>query len=147
MMSTPNIEMRALRSHGFGAPSSVLTVEQLLTPTEVNRDLLVPVKAAAINPSDVKNVEGAFSQTTLPRTPGRDFSGIVATKGEQEGAKGWGTGPGLEVTRACLFGVSTHDVITYAGGLSRDASGQAHLLQVQLDKQLPGTIRAVQAAK
>jgi NADPH:quinone reductase len=40
-------------------------------------ELLVQLKAAAINPSDVWNVGGRFSQTTLPRTPGRDFSGLV----------------------------------------------------------------------
>jgi NADPH:quinone reductase-like Zn-dependent oxidoreductase len=35
------------------------------------------VKAAAINPSDIKNVLGAMHATILPRTPGRDFSGII----------------------------------------------------------------------
>jgi NADPH:quinone reductase-like Zn-dependent oxidoreductase len=60
---------------------------------------LVRVKAAAINPSDVKNVAGFFSQTTLPRTPGRDFSGVVISKGEHEAKEVWGSGPGLGLTR------------------------------------------------
>jgi NADPH:quinone reductase len=68
-------------------------------PAIANEELLVQVKAAAINPSDVKNVGGLFSQTTLPRTPGRDFSGIVVSKGEREGEEVWGTGPGLGLTR------------------------------------------------
>lgn len=37
----------------------------------------VRVTAASINPSDVKNVAGAMEGTTLPRTPGRDFAGVV----------------------------------------------------------------------
>jgi NADPH:quinone reductase-like Zn-dependent oxidoreductase len=38
------------------------------------------VTAASINPSDVKNVAGAMEGTTLPRTPGRDFAGVVETE-------------------------------------------------------------------
>lgn len=91
--------MKALRFHSFGAVSSVLRIEEIPTPTTSDGDLLVQVKAAAINPSDVKNVGGAFSQTTLPRTPGRDFSGIVISKGEHEGEEVWGTGPGLGTIR------------------------------------------------
>lgn len=91
--------MRALRFHNFGALSSVLRIEEIPTPTVEDGDLLVRVKSAAINPSDVKNVGGVFSQTTVPRTPGRDFSGVVVTKGEHEGEEVWGTGPGLGMTR------------------------------------------------
>jgi len=39
--------------------------------------MLVQVKAAAINPSDVKNVLGKMHETTAPRIPGRDFAGVV----------------------------------------------------------------------
>ena len=39
--------------------------------------VLVNVHAAAINPSDVLNASGAFSYTTFPRVPGRDFASIV----------------------------------------------------------------------
>jgi NADPH:quinone reductase-like Zn-dependent oxidoreductase len=44
---------------------------------------LVQIKAAAINPSDVKNVLGKMHETSVPRTPGRDFAGIVV-EGPQE---------------------------------------------------------------
>lgn len=91
--------MRALRFHSFGSPSSVLKLEEIPTPTARDGELLVQVRAAAINPSDLKNVAGAFSQTTLPRTPGRDFSGVVISKGRDEGKEVWGTGPGLGTTR------------------------------------------------
>jgi NADPH2:quinone reductase len=91
--------MRALRFHRFGALSSVLRIEEIPTPIAKNEELLVQVIASAINPSDVKNVGGAFSQTTLPRAPGRDFSGIVVSRGKHEGKEVWGTGPGLGMTR------------------------------------------------
>src|ERR1700678_489713 len=91
--------MRALRFHSFGAVSSVLRSEEIPMPAIANEELLVQVKAAAINPSDVKNVGGLFSQTTLPRTPGRHLSGIVVSKGEREGEEVWATGPGLGLTR------------------------------------------------
>lgn len=90
--------MRALRFHSFGDPSSVLRIEEVQTPVAGDHELLVQVKAAAINPSDVKNVQGAFKQTTLPRIPGRDFSGIIVSKNEHEGTEVWGTGPGLGLT-------------------------------------------------
>jgi NADPH:quinone reductase-like Zn-dependent oxidoreductase len=91
--------MRALRFHNFGEVSSALNIEEVPAPIASDGELMVQVRAAAINPSDVKNVGGTFSQTTLPRTPGRDFSGIVISKGEQEGEEVWGTGPGLGMTR------------------------------------------------
>jgi len=91
--------MKALRFHNFGAVSDVLRIEEISNPAVDDGDLLVRVKAAAINPSDVKNVQGVFEQTTLPRTPGRDFSGIVVSEGEFRGKEVWGTGPGLGMTR------------------------------------------------
>src|SRR6266446_8818855 len=58
------------------------------------------VMAASINPSDVKSVEGAMKQTTLPRIPGRDFAGVVeAGPGEWIGAEVWGTGGDTGFTR------------------------------------------------
>lgn len=91
--------MRALRFESFGDPSTVLKIEELPAPTPADGELLVRVKAAGINPSDPKNVGGAFSQTTLPRIPGRDFSGIVVSEGARQGEEIWGTGPGLGMTR------------------------------------------------
>jgi NADPH:quinone reductase-like Zn-dependent oxidoreductase len=54
------------------------------------------VKAAAINPSDIGNVAGHFKKTTLPRTPGRDFAGVVV-KGKHEGREVWGSSPTLGI--------------------------------------------------
>jgi NADPH:quinone reductase-like Zn-dependent oxidoreductase len=54
-------------------------------------EVLVKVAAAAINPSDVKNVAGLFS-TSLPRTPGRDFSDTVVSPGIWQNREVWGSG-------------------------------------------------------
>lgn len=40
-------------------------------------DLLIEVKAAAVNPSDVKAATGLMPYAVFPRTPGRDYSGVV----------------------------------------------------------------------
>src|SRR5689334_10503314 len=90
--------MKALRFSKFGPPS-VLRIEEIPRPEPREGEALVKVKAAAINPSDVKNVSGRFSGTTLPRTPGRDFSGVVITGTKYENAEVWGSGPGLGITR------------------------------------------------
>ena len=90
--------MKALRFNKFGPPS-VLAVEEISKPRPREGESLVEVTASAINPSDVKNVAGQFPATTLPRTPGRDFSGIVVEGKQHQGAEVWGTGAGLGITR------------------------------------------------
>jgi NADPH:quinone reductase len=39
--------------------------------------VLIEVKAAAVNPSDVKAATGLMPYAVFPRTPGRDYAGIV----------------------------------------------------------------------
>ncbi|NWC66245.1 zinc-binding alcohol dehydrogenase family protein, partial [Pseudomonas sp. P7758] len=65
-------------------------------PAPAAGEVLVQIKAAGLNPSDVKNVLGRFPYTTLPRIPGRDFAGVVV-QGPQElvGQEVWGTGRDL----------------------------------------------------
>src|SRR5271167_1282169 len=81
--------MKALRFAEFGSPS-VLRIEELPIPEPRDGEVLVRLMAAGINPSDVGNVAGRFKHTTLPRTPGRDFSGVVI-KGQHEGQEVWGS--------------------------------------------------------
>ena len=89
--------MRAIRFKYFGDPSVLELAE---ARSAVERDRLVRVKAASINPSDVKNVAGAMKQTTLPRIPGRDYAGVVeAGPAEWIGAAVWGTGGDTGFTR------------------------------------------------
>ena len=90
--------MKALRFREFGPPS-VLRIEEVPRPEPRDGEALVKVKAAAINPSDVKNVGGRFSGTILPRTPGRDFAGVVVAGKKYEGEEVWSSGPGLGITR------------------------------------------------
>jgi NADPH:quinone reductase len=90
--------MKALRFSQFGTPS-VLHIEEVARPESGNGEVLVQIQAAAINPSDVKNVAGQFPATTLPRTPGRDFSGVVVAGPRYEGKQVWSSAPGLGLTR------------------------------------------------
>ena len=56
-------------------------------------EVLVQVLAAAINPSDAKNVLGKMAETTTPRVPGRDFAGrVVSGDSPWEGKAVFGTG-------------------------------------------------------
>ena len=79
---------------------SNLQVKEIPQPVPGPGEALVQVKAAAINPSDVGNVLGRFPFTTLPRVPGRDFSGVVL-KGSSAlvGREVFGTGGNLGFSR------------------------------------------------
>ena len=65
--------MESIRLEEFGSPSTLKLREIELAGLEPD-EVRVEVFAAAVNPSDVKNVQGAMAQTTLPRTPGRDLA-------------------------------------------------------------------------
>jgi NADPH2:quinone reductase len=90
--------MKALRFTEFGPPS-VLRIEEVPIPQPSDGEALVRVKAAAINPSDIGDVAGRFKKTTLPRTPGRDFAGVVVKGKQREGEEVWGSAPNLGIVR------------------------------------------------
>jgi NADPH2:quinone reductase len=90
--------MKALRFAEFGPPS-VLRIEEVAIPEPGEGEALVRVQAAAINPSDIGNVSGRFRKTTLPRTPGRDFAGVVVKGKQHEGEEVWGSAPNLGIVR------------------------------------------------
>jgi NADPH:quinone reductase len=90
--------MQALRFTEFGPPSA-LRIEEIAIPDPDEGEVLVHVKAAGINPSDIGNVAGRFKKTTLPRTPGRDFAGVVVKGKRHEGEEVWGSGPSLGIVR------------------------------------------------
>jgi NADPH:quinone reductase-like Zn-dependent oxidoreductase len=91
--------MRALRFHKTGDLAG-LKVEEVPMPSPGPGELLVRVRTAAINPSDVKNVQGKMHQTTVPRTPRRDFAGVVeAGSQELESEEVFGTGGDLGFIR------------------------------------------------
>jgi NADPH:quinone reductase len=80
--------------------------------------VLVEVKAAAVNPSDVKAATGLMAYAVFPRTPGRDYAGIVID------------GPAGAIGRE-VFG-SSGDL-----GIRRDGTHATHLaveLEAVVDK-------------
>ncbi len=84
--------MHALRFTTFG-PVSNLRLVELPDPRPDAATAVVRVAGAAINPSNVKNVEGKMEDTTLPRVPGRDYAGtVVGGPSEWIGQDVWGSG-------------------------------------------------------
>jgi NADPH2:quinone reductase len=87
--------MIALRFENFGSIPEVLKTTTIESPKPRHGEVLVRVVAAALNPSDAKNVLGQMHGTSLPRTPGRDFAGDVVEAPDAElpvGAEVWGSG-------------------------------------------------------
>jgi NADPH:quinone reductase-like Zn-dependent oxidoreductase len=91
-------------------------------------ELLIEVKAAAVNPSDVKAATGLMPYAVFPRTPGRDYAGMVI-----DGPAGW---IGREV-----FG-SSGDL-----GIRRDGTHATHLaVEVDAVVEKPKSISWEEAA-
>jgi NADPH2:quinone reductase len=105
--------MQALSFDKKGDLSALALIERAM-PVPAEGEVLVEVKAAGLNPSDVKNVLGFFPYTTLPRIPGRDFAGVVR-QGPPEliGKNVWGTGLGLGFTHD---GTHAEYLVLPAGG-------------------------------
>lgn len=81
--------MQALRFERTGDPS-VLSFQELPVPVPGPGQILVEIHEAAINPSDVKIVGGAFSPR-LPATRGRGYAGRVVQGDGWEGKEVWGS--------------------------------------------------------
>ncbi|MFM0097598.1 zinc-binding alcohol dehydrogenase family protein [Paraburkholderia nemoris] len=63
-------------------------------------ECLVQVVSAGVNPSDVKAVLGAMPHAVWPRTPGRDYAGVVLEgPAELVGKEVWGSGGELGIRR------------------------------------------------
>ena len=76
--------MKALQIKKYGDIREGLAIEDVNKPTFKNKDILVAVKAAALNPIDYKLVEGKLKDMVplnLPVTIGYDVSGVVVEKG------------------------------------------------------------------
>jgi NADPH:quinone reductase len=84
--------MQLIQFDHFGDPSQLHLAEKPQPRADAD-SALVRIEAASVNPSDVKNVAGRMPQTTLPRVPGRDYSGVVV-EGPNEwlGQEVWGYG-------------------------------------------------------
>lgn len=121
---------RALRLHEKSGEAANIRFTQEEIPLRIERDgqVIVRVTAAGVNPSDVKAAMGMMPYAVFPRTPGRDFAGVVvAGPADLIGQEVFGTGGDV--------------------GIRRDGSHASHLL---LDSGAlapkPANLSAVEAA-
>src|SRR6516162_5064110 len=72
------VEARCVRlaARAFDAASLAPAVERRAISHSAEQ-VLIEVKAAAVNPSDVKAATGLMPYAVFPRTPGRDYAGVV----------------------------------------------------------------------
>jgi NADPH:quinone reductase-like Zn-dependent oxidoreductase len=77
-----------------------LLVEECDPPRPGAGEVLVEIRAAGINRSDVSAVIGRMPQAVWPRTPGRDWAGtVVEGPSELIGREAFGAGGDLGITR------------------------------------------------
>jgi NADPH:quinone reductase-like Zn-dependent oxidoreductase len=84
MSSSENYDAKSVAAHcvrlrekAADAASLGPALEQLTLKRGAASDVLIELKAAAVNPSDVKAATGLMPYAVFPRTPGRDFAGVV----------------------------------------------------------------------
>ncbi|HEX4085143.1 MAG TPA: zinc-binding alcohol dehydrogenase family protein [Chthoniobacteraceae bacterium] len=114
--------MKALRFEKTGSLDELKMVD-LPPPVPGPGEVLVKVHAAAINPSDVKNVLGKMHETSTPRIPGRDFAGVVLEGppellGRQVFGAGGNLGFGRDGTHAELVALPAGGVNPMPGNLT-----------------------------
>jgi NADPH:quinone reductase len=124
-----SVEARSVRLPALaGDPALIAPVVERRTLSRSGNELLIEVKAAAVNPSDIKAATGLMPYATFPRTPGRDYAGVVV-----DGPAGW---VGREV-----FG-SSGDL-----GIRRDGTHATHLaVEAEAVVDKPRTISWEEAA-
>ncbi len=84
-------------------------------------DLVVEIRAAGVNPSDVKAATGLMSYAIFPRTPGRDFAGVVVDgPGEWLGREVFGSSGDLGIRRDGTH--ATHLVVEAAALVEKPAA-------------------------
>ncbi len=75
--------MQSVRFHEFGNPAEVLKIEEIDKPEPGAGQVLVKMRARAINPSDLLTVRGLYGSLPVPpATPGLEGMGEVAELGE-----------------------------------------------------------------
>jgi NADPH:quinone reductase-like Zn-dependent oxidoreductase len=92
-------------------------------------EVLIEVKAAAVNPSDVKAATGLMPYAVFPRTPGRDYAGVVIDGPEGSiGREVFGSSGDLGIrrdgTHASYLAVEAEAVVEKPGNISwEEAAG------------------------
>ena len=77
-----------------------LRLETCDPPSPGANDVLVEIRAAGVNRSDVSAAMGRMPQALWPRTPGRDWAGVVVHgPNELIGREVFGAGGDLGITR------------------------------------------------
>ncbi|RXZ36318.1 zinc-binding alcohol dehydrogenase family protein [Oxalobacteraceae bacterium CAVE-383] len=117
--------MTAIRVFEKAANIDVLALAavEVARPQAGPQQCLIEVHGAGVNPSDVKATLGAMPHAVWPRTPGRDYAGIVL-EGPQHliGKAVWGSGGELGIgrdgTHARYLLVDTHSVREKPAALS-----------------------------
>jgi NADPH:quinone reductase-like Zn-dependent oxidoreductase len=119
MTTITPVEARCVRLNAMADSVDALApVIERRALSRAGNEALVEVKAAAVNPSDVKAATGLMPYAVFPRTPGRDYAGVVID------------GPAGSVGRN-VFG-SSGDL-----GIRRDGTHASHLvveLEAVVDK-------------
>lgn len=124
------VEATCLRLQTKAADASQIApaIETLSLRRTRPEDVLVELRAAAVNPSDVKAAIGMMPYAVFPRTPGRDYAGVVI-----DGPAAW---MGAEV-----FG-SSGDL-----GIRRDGTHATHLVvEAEALVRKPANITLAEAA-
>ena len=76
--NSQSVQARCVRLPAKAADAaSIAPVVETRALSRGENDLLIEVKAAAVNPSDVKAATGLMPYAVFPRTPGRDYAGVV----------------------------------------------------------------------
>src|SRR6201986_977441 len=96
--------------------------------SRATNEVLIEIKAAAVNPSDVKAATGLMPYGVFPRTPGRDYAGVIVN------------GPPSSIGRE-VFG-SSGDL-----GIRRDGTHATHLsVELEATVEKPKSISWEEAA-
>lgn len=73
-----SVEARCVRLNAKAeTPAEVAPVVEMRTLSRGDGEVLIEIKAAAVNPSDIKAATGLMPYAVFPRTPGRDYAGVV----------------------------------------------------------------------
>jgi NADPH:quinone reductase-like Zn-dependent oxidoreductase len=109
--------------------ASLAPVVEQRVLSRADHELLIEVRAAAVNPSDVKAATGLMSYAVFPRTPGRDYAGVVIDgPPDMIGREVFGSSGDLGIrrdgTHATHLVVEADAVVTKPAGMSwEEAAG------------------------
>jgi NADPH:quinone reductase-like Zn-dependent oxidoreductase len=121
---TKSVEARCLRllekATDAGAIAPVIE-KHAISPAA--GEVLIEMKAAAVNPSDIKAATGLMPYAVFPRTPGRDYAGVVVEgPAEWIGREVFGSSGDLGIrrngTHATHLAVEAEALVEKPAGLS-----------------------------